>query len=277
MRNQNFKLKNFLNQTLDIGIYTKAINQIRPKNVKLCGVFGDPLANNKILEYIDICVNNNIYCEIVTNTTLGNLQVWKKILFYSEKYNLKLILSIDGHKKTNHIYRKNASWDNIEKRLNLINGKVHNCIIKFINFKHNQKDKINLIKLANKKNLKFTEVPLLQKNTMIEKLTENNNYFFNKLLTTYNMYNNYTCSFKKNNNLFLDVKGNLWPCFHHFDHYLRFEHIDTKSYNSLNICKYGFLDILEGEIFKNLLNHQVQSRCGVSCGDKSFYKWKKLV
>ena len=91
---------------------------------------------------------------------------------------------------------------------------------------------------------------------MIEELSKNKGEKDNCILQTKISTNitEFNCVHEKENSIFVDALGNLWPCFFHYDHYLRF------GYNRTD--------------FDFLLDHKNQNRCKHSCGKESDFKWR---
>jgi MoaA/NifB/PqqE/SkfB family radical SAM enzyme len=81
----------------------------------MCGNYGDPAAGTYTLDIYQHFrnLNPNITLGMNTNGALQNTSWWLKLgkLFNQERDYC--VFSIDGLKDTNHIYRKNVSWDNL--------------------------------------------------------------------------------------------------------------------------------------------------------------------
>jgi len=246
----------FLNKNLLLTVYKNIIENNQPNQIKICGVTGDPFANNKLEEYIEFAISKNIFVSITTNGTLGKINLWKKLALLGEKNKLKITLSIDGLKDTNHLYRIGAKWNKIEERLDAIKNINHNFTWKCITFKHNKHQKKDIENLAKKYNCSISFVPLTKRNNRIEELSKNNGEKSNYILQTKIPSNitEFNCIHKKENSIFIDVLGNKWPCFFHYDHYLRFGYSRTD--------------------FDFLLDHKNQNRCKHSCGKESKFKWR---
>ncbi len=246
----------FLNNNLPLSIYKNILINEQPKQIKLCGVLGDPFANKDLEKYIDFAISKNIFVYITTNGTLGKIDLWKRLALLGEKNKIKIWLSIDGLENTNHLYRINAKWNKIEETLNAIKKFNHNFVWKCIIFKHNKHQKIDIENLAKKYNCSISFVPLTTRNSMIEELSKNKGEKDNCILQTKISTNitEFNCVHEKENSIFVDVIGNIWPCFFHYDHYLRF------GYNRTD--------------FDFLLDHKNQNRCKHSCGKESDFKWR---
>ena len=245
----------FLNNNLPFDSFTEILTNMPTTKIKFCGVSGDPFANIELEKYIDFAISKNIFIDITTNATLGKIDLWKRLALLGEKNKIKIWLSIDGLEDTNHLYRINAKWNRIEEKLNAIKKFNHNFILKSIVFKHNKHQKIDLENLAKKYNCSISFLPLTKRNSMINELSKNNGEKTNYLLKTeIPNTESFDCMHTNENSIFVDVKGNIWPCFFHYDHYLRFGYKRTD--------------------FDFLLNHKNQNRCKHSCGKESKSKWR---
>ena len=109
--------------------------------INMCGNFGDPIMSPyllDILEYIT-SVNSNVKILIRTNGGVRNKEFWTKLGQLSNKTGQVIVIfSIDGLMDTNHIYRRNVSWDKLTKNINTYipsGGKAH---WEYLQFEHNQ-------------------------------------------------------------------------------------------------------------------------------------------
>lgn len=76
-----------------------------------CGNFGDPMGNPHIadiVEYIST-INPSIRFDISTNGGIGNKKLYERI----GKYNVNLVLGLDGVGKKNELHRVNVKWDKV--------------------------------------------------------------------------------------------------------------------------------------------------------------------
>ena len=86
---------------------------------KFCGVLGDPIVNPDCLEMTRYLVQRGGYCEFSTNGGYNTAAWWKELGSIAAKHpgQLHIHFCIDGHKKTNHIYRVNTKWNTIERNI----------------------------------------------------------------------------------------------------------------------------------------------------------------
>ena len=81
----------------------------------MCGNYGDPAANEtskSILSYVRE-VNSSIVLGMNTNGGLQGPYWWADLANVLYKPTDYVVFSIDGLEDTNHIYRKNVSWDRV--------------------------------------------------------------------------------------------------------------------------------------------------------------------
>jgi MoaA/NifB/PqqE/SkfB family radical SAM enzyme len=107
---------------------------------KFCGTHGDPLTAKDIIKIIEHIFNNNPAAEIVINTNAGirKIEDWETLGKISSQHKLKIIFSIDGLKDTNHLYRRNVSWDTLIRNLQTYTQNGGYAIWEFLIFNHNQ-------------------------------------------------------------------------------------------------------------------------------------------
>ena len=92
---------------------------IKDKDIRLCGVLGDPMIHPQVVEIVDYLLSNGGTVTISTNAGVGTEDMYYRLGVLSKKYKKKLILQacIDGHRETNHIYRVNTKFSVIERNL----------------------------------------------------------------------------------------------------------------------------------------------------------------
>ena len=84
--------------------------------VDCIGTVGDPLANKNIVELVKRIVEHKPKCElqIHTNGSLRNTKTFSELASLVPLHSSrKIVFSIDGLEDTNHLYRKNVSWDRV--------------------------------------------------------------------------------------------------------------------------------------------------------------------
>ena len=87
---------------------------IRGRQIKLCGVYGDPVVAPDVLEISQYVVENDGQLVINTNASMRNEKFWSDLgHLMSDSEGSECIFSIDGLEDTNAIYRRNTSWSKI--------------------------------------------------------------------------------------------------------------------------------------------------------------------
>lgn len=81
----------------------------------MCGNYGDPAANGEVTSIFSYVrqVNSSIVLGMNTNGGLQGTYWWTNLANILYKPTDYVVFSIDGLEDTNHIYRKNVSWDRV--------------------------------------------------------------------------------------------------------------------------------------------------------------------
>jgi hypothetical protein len=113
------------------------------KLILFCGVHGDPCAAKdflEICEYIE-SVSDITRVEFNSNAGLRRPDWWSKVgeVFARNKHKgWTAIFSIDGLRKTNHIYRRNVVWEQLEQNVRAFTKHGGISYWDFLVFKHNE-------------------------------------------------------------------------------------------------------------------------------------------
>ncbi len=211
----------------------------------MCGNLGDPIVAKDTLEVFEYFRANNDKMWLSMNTNAGakSVEWWRELARIIGRRGA-VIFSIDGLRDTNHLYRQNVVWDNVERNMRAFVDAGGRARWDFIIFGHNehqveeaeqlakdwgverfQKKKSGRFFSANSKNKdthqaknrKGIETQLLEKPKKIS--NQNLALLKQKELTkTYGGMQNYydSCSIKckvvKENNIFITAEGLLMPC-----------------------------------------------------------------
>lgn len=104
-------------------------------NVSFCGNYGDPIANLRLLEIIEVLHSiKQTPIMIHTNGGARNKEFWQDL---AKIPMLKVRFGIDGLEDTNHLYRKNVRWDVLENNFKTYIDAGGHAQWKMILFKHN--------------------------------------------------------------------------------------------------------------------------------------------
>ena len=106
------------------------------KQVYFCGTYGDPMTNThlvKMCEYIKE-QNPTVKIGVHTNGAVGNTTMYAQLA----KLIDFMAFGIDGLENTNHIYRRNVSWQKLKNNVQTFIAQGGKAIWDFIVFDHNQ-------------------------------------------------------------------------------------------------------------------------------------------
>lgn len=106
----------------------------------MCGNYGDPAANgatNSIFSYVRD-VNDSIVLGMNTNGGLQGRYWWADLANILYKPRDYVVFSIDGLEDTNHIYRRNVSWDRVIHNAETFIAAGGNAHWDMLVFKHNE-------------------------------------------------------------------------------------------------------------------------------------------
>lgn len=110
-------------------------------DILFCGNYGDPIMAPHLVDIIKYIKTNNkdIRIKINTNGGMQTVNWWSQFGRLSKQYgNITVTFSVDGLEDTNHIYRRNVSWNKLYSNMlaYLVSGGTANW--EFLVFKHNQ-------------------------------------------------------------------------------------------------------------------------------------------
>lgn len=84
----------------------------------LCGSIGEPVANKQCYEIAEYLATNGGWVELNSNASLQTTVWWAKLGQLSKDTDrVNVWFCVDGHRQTNHIYRKNSDFDIIERNM----------------------------------------------------------------------------------------------------------------------------------------------------------------
>lgn len=109
------------------------------KLITLCGQLGDPMMHPDIFDICEYLIDNGASVLINTNGGLRSTDLWKRLgqLSYKTQGSLRIWFCVDGHAKTNSIYRVNTAFDTIIKNLEAYRSENGYCEWHLITFDHN--------------------------------------------------------------------------------------------------------------------------------------------
>ena len=109
------------------------------KTMYMCGNLGDPIVARDTLEIFKYFRQHNPHMWLSMNTNAGARDEawWTELAQVYGKMGA-VIFSVDGLRDTNHIYRQNVVWDNVERSMRSFIGAGGRARWDFIVFQHNQ-------------------------------------------------------------------------------------------------------------------------------------------
>lgn len=115
----------------------KFISQLN--TMYMCGNLGDPIVAQDTLEIFKYFREHNptMWLSMNTNGGAKNEEWWKSLANTFGRMGA-VIFSVDGLKDTNHIYRQNVVWDNVERNAKAFISAGGRARWDFLIFEHNQ-------------------------------------------------------------------------------------------------------------------------------------------
>lgn len=259
-----------------------------------CGNYGDAATHPECIQIIDWFLNNG--CNSVALHSNGGLRDTE---FWSElgKRNIRVVFGIDGLEDTNHIYRVGVIWHRLMSNVKAFIAAGGRAEWAYLVFAHNEHQIDDARKLATelgfrkftaKASSRFTQykdkseikisVDELKNRTIINKNQQavvpamtsltNHDQQYLKVLDQYGNFDNYvkqtviSCKTQKENALYIDFLGKVWPCCW-LGHLYRQDNKPTptkaivekygETFNSL--YHHNFTEIMEHEWFMSELEN----------------------
>ena len=119
-------------------IFTPAFIQ-QLNTMYMCGNLGDPIVARDSLEVFDYFRTNNekIWLSMNTNAGAKPVEWWRELARVYGRMGA-VIFSVDGLRNTNHLYRQNVVWDNVERNMRAFIDAGGRARWDFIIFGHNE-------------------------------------------------------------------------------------------------------------------------------------------
>jgi len=136
--------------------YKDCVNIFKPAFIKqlktmyMCGNLGDPIVAKDTLEIFKYFRehNPNMWLSMNTNAGAKDEQWWRDLAQTFGRMGA-VIFSVDGLSDTNHIYRQNVVWDNVERNMKAFINAGGRARWDFLIFGHNEHQVDEAEKLAN--------------------------------------------------------------------------------------------------------------------------------
>ena len=121
------------------------------KTMYMCGNLGDPIVAKDTLEIFKYFRKHNkdMWLSMNTNAGAKNEEWWRELASIFGRMGA-VIFSVDGLRDTNHLYRQNVVWDNVEKSMKAFAGAGGRARWDFLIFEHNEHQVEEAEALANK-------------------------------------------------------------------------------------------------------------------------------
>lgn len=283
---------------------------IEGKQFLLVGVSGEPVVAPDFMPIVKyISKHNPAYIIINTNAGINSVQFWKEL---ASVPHVEVEFSIDGHRETNHIYRVNVKWENIERNITAFSNAGGTGRWIFIPFKHNEcefniavnhaaelgfefekrssgRNAIEIKKPITTKDRKTDNVHTI---SLPEVYTNTNNVSnINSAIQDYKtkrqteklriLKNTINCKHLSNKSLYISADLKLWHCCYMHDYYIHanYKNVPTVFPTNFNdLTQYSITDILQSDPYTKLQEYwdpdsnKFILKCLKSCGDNAAYK-----
>ena len=210
----------------------------------MCGNLGDPIIAQDTLEIFEYFrwANPNMWLSMNTNGGAKPIEWWQKLAKVFDRKGA-VIFSVDGLEDTNHLYRQNVVWKNVERNMRAFIDAGGRARWDFLIFEHNQHQveeaenlakewgcekfmkkktgrfitqdskkkeshqavskKGKVTKELKKPDSKYQNKALVQQNDVIKKYNTMDSYYDNAYID---------CKVKKDNSIFITAEGLALPC-----------------------------------------------------------------
>tara|TARA_B100000212_G_scaffold277001_1_gene216543 strand:+ start:11715 stop:12782 length:1068 start_codon:yes stop_codon:yes gene_type:complete len=210
----------------------------------MCGNLGDPIVAQDTLEIFEYFrwANPNMWLSMNTNGGAKPIEWWQKLAKVFDRKGA-VIFSVDGLEDTNHLYRQNVVWKNVERNMRAFIDAGGRARWDFLIFEHNQHQveeaenlakewgcekfmkkktgrfitqdskkkeshqavskKGKVTKELKKPDSKYQNKALVQQNDVIKKYNTMDTYYDNAYID---------CKVKKDNSIFITAEGLALPC-----------------------------------------------------------------
>jgi len=262
--------------SLTINYFTNFFNKDNIKNIDkifFCGNVGDPCATPDLL---DICrylktIKPNIVLGINTNGSLKTEEWFQELGKIFQGIYDYVVFSIDGLEDTNHIYRKNTNWSKIMRNARAYINTGASAHWDMLVFEHNKHQVESAQQLA--RDIGFTWFRSKSTDRWdIYPIKENLKPAELYVPTDYNNVD-IICEKNRDKSIFIDYRGDVWPCCHMAEAYLneigKDKHNDIRKYTNQELMKEYHVKLITNPFYV------CQRSCGVDSGKKS--QWKQEI
>lgn len=259
------------NVYLDLGIFKSVFTDRvikKLETIEFIGTIDDPLVHPEFLEMLKFLVNKipDVHILIHSNASLRTPEYFVEMANVLKKVKHKFAFSIDGLEDTNHLYRRNTSWNKIIENAQAFIDAGGYAIWQYLIFPWNEHQIEDAKLLA--KEMKFREFRSRNDRSL-------NNQSFKEIARITNKSIEYEqvklkfddqaqnsdidCVMRPRRMYFINYEGNVWPCcflnnqfYRKFgvleENYQRFENNYSVAWN--NLYHYTFDEILDNKFYK---------------------------
>lgn len=141
-------------QHADFSVFEDAVNQFKvPRDIVLCGDYGDPMMHPQIQDYIDHGTSNGHNMLIHTN---GGLRTTKFYEHNAKNDKLELVFGIDGtSQKTSERYRVNVNYNKALSNMLCFANNGGKAQWDYLLFTYNIEEMFEAIEICKQHNIKF--------------------------------------------------------------------------------------------------------------------------
>ena len=175
----------------------------------MCGNYGDPASGWYTTEIIDYFkeVNSSIVLGMNTNGGIQAPSWWGNLAKRLNKPQDYVVFSIDGLEDTNHIYRKNVSWNRVMKNARSFIEHGGNAQWDMLVYEHNEHQVDLCEQLARDMGFNWFRAKVSKRPSKIAWLRQPKGWT-NPVVDQGPI----DCFIKKEKSLYMDSKGALYPC-----------------------------------------------------------------
>ena len=262
--------------SLTINYFTNFFNRHNIANVNkifFCGNVGDPCATPDLLE---ICrylksIKPDLVLGVNTNGSLKTEDWFRELGRIFQGPLDYVVFSIDGLEDTNHIYRRNTNWSKIMRNARAYIGTGASAHWDMLVFDHNRHQVDSAQRLAREMGFIWFRSKITDRwdsHPATDVLRPSEPYIAKDYADV-----EIVCEKNRDKSIFIDYRGEVWPCCHMAEAYLsqisRDKHQDIKQYSNKQLMtKY------HGKLLTNPF-YVCRRSCGVTTGKKS--QWKKEI
>ena len=195
----------------------------------LCGNLGEPMMHPDILQIVEQLYSrgSDQWISMHTNGGIGNVDTWRCLGDAMQKSQGQIIFSIDGLEDTNHLYRRNVSWDMIMRNSAAFISAGGSAIWKFIEFDYNRHQIAAARSLA--KQLGFTRFAVDRNSSgplepdpaldyihavIPDEVDDVSDIDLEILNARYRKDTVLACEHVQYQSIYIDAQARVWPCCH---------------------------------------------------------------